>query len=230
MARNKTSDIKTVICSVLALILVFMGVVVICLSVGIKTNSRNISNMKLEKLTSGDVIKADELSVIAPYMYTETDGAKTVHVIVSFADSLDRMCIASLSVPESDDMYSFIEKYTEDNSVGLGNYALNGWFMLSEVKFLGEEMKNYYNNACEKYSEVFSNGSKLYYNGEISVTELDMKYICSADETPPQLSVGSNGSSLVIGIIIAVTGVFGIGIAVYNIAVSVTEKRKGGKK
>ena len=226
MSGKKTINIKNIIYSVLALILVFMGVIVICTTVGGNNSPIYTKAIMLEKIEAGDIVISDDVSIIAPYMYSESDGVKTVNVLVSFSDIMNRMCIASLSVTEDSDLYDFIERYTQDESTGLGTYAIKGHFLISEVKYRGEEMLSYYKNACEKYAESFERGSELYYNGEVSVTEFDMKYLCAENEQPERSPVSGNAASVVIGIIIALTGVAGISFAAYSIAKSVKTKRK----
>lgn len=226
MSGKKSVSIKSIIYSILALILVFMGVIVIC-STAEKNNSPIYTKaITLEKISAGDIVLSDDVSVIAPYMYTEQDGVKTVNVLVSFSDIMNRMCVASLSVTDDTDLYDFIERYKNDDSTGLGTYAIKGHFLISEVKYRGEEILSYYKNACEKYAESFEQGSELYYNGEVSVTEFDMKYLCSENEQPERTPVKGSAASVVIGIIIALTGVAGVSIAVYSIIKSVKTKRK----
>lgn len=226
MSGKKKAGIKTVICSILALILVFMGVVVVSGSLGIRKEPLNTRKYSPDKISTGNIILTDDLSVIAPYMYSEADGKKIAHLLVSFPDATNTMCIASLTVTEDSEIYDFVREYIENDEAGVGTYALKGHFLVSDVRYLGEEMTAYYNNACEKYRELFEQGSGLYYNGSVCTTGFDLSYLCAEDENPQTEKSSGNLSSMIIGIVIVLAGIIGIAATVLNIVVEVMEKKK----
>lgn len=168
-----------------------------------------------EDAAGHDVLFIDELSVVAPYVSTGDGDSKTLHCLVSFTDSSNDMCIASLSVPSGDELYSFIEAYLADDSVSVGEYAVNGYFTAMSLSESGKSLYGCYRNSCEQYDELLKSGSRIYNNGNVTYTDISLVYSAPAG-TDYAGTVNPNAPAMrAVGVLLIVVGSLCFALSVF---------------
>lgn len=172
----KSTFVK-IICVVLALAVSGVGIALLIKTGSAADEAVSVSEISGGKIEPGTFVRIDECSVIAPYMYTDNDGTFILHCLVSFPDAEGDMCIASLSVSKEDGVYDFIERYINDESAGVGTYAVRGYFSAVSVGDMAQRLQNYYAAGLDRYAELFAEGSKLNYNGNTLDSGVDLRFM-----------------------------------------------------
>ena len=224
--EGRAVGVRVVLPAFLALVLVFMGAALIMRGFSLLTYPPDLENVYWTDVQDGDVVCAEDISLIEPLLYTDSAMGKTACCLVSYRDAGGDMCVGVLRASASDGLYGFIEEYINDGDASLGGYAVKGYFTARSIDGFGARFGAEYAAACEKYADVLSDYSGRKYNGNVRQTTLCFSYVCGPGENYLAALGRSDTVSGVIGVVIACVGAAGLALSVGMTLSSRRKKRE----
>lgn len=203
---GRTVEWKLILPALFGIILIILGTATAVKAfAGHNIKAADISEVSWTEIKNGELIYTDEMNFIDPFLRTDGSSGVTEYCLVSYKDASGDMCIGVLSIPENDGLYDFLRKYLDDKDASLGTYAVSGYFAAGINDDLGEKFSDSFTEACGTYAELFKEGSGLYYNGNVQITDLNFRYRAPVDGEPSGESSGVAPEGI-IGIVIALIG------------------------
>ena len=217
--ENRTVGAGIIVTALLALVLLFMGTALIAYGFCRMTRPVDITTVSWADVRENDVLRADGLRVIDPFLTVDGPTGKTVYWLVSFRDASGDMCIGAMTVPQGDKLTEALDAYTADKNAALGGFIVKGYFSLThtdapDTVTLWERFNENFTTACDRYDGVLTELSSRYYNGYVRPTTLNFTHICGENENYLAEQGRMDRVSRIIGAVIACVGAAGLALAV----------------
>ena len=156
--EGRAVGVRVVLPAFLALVLVFMGAALIMRGFSLLTHPLYVEDVYWTDVQDGDVVCAEDISLIQPLLYTDSAMGKTACCLVSYRDAGGDMCVGVLRASAADGLYGFIEEYINDGDASLGGYAVKGYFTARSIDGFGARFGAEYAAACENRCQGFAVG------------------------------------------------------------------------
>lgn len=218
---------KVVLPAFLAMVLLFMGTALIARGFCLLTHPVYLEDTYWTGIDDGDVVFVSDLTLVDPFLSVTGPAGKTVCCLASFADASGDMCIGVLRISEDEDLYQFLNRYTEDGNAPLGSYALrNVYCSIVPTDDFGEKFSAAYADSYNSYADALAKLSSDAYNGSVRQTTLCFSYLCDGNENYLAAQGLQDTAAGVIGIVIAAVGAAGVVFC----AVAVLSERKRSRQ